>query len=145
MRRWCRWRGRRDDRGAVTRFLNVTLRLPVRDLPRTVAFYVDGLGFSARALWPQAEPTFALLQRDEARLQFYVAGRDPLEPVGHGTIFIDVTDGLEVHRAASARCTVEWGPEVYWYGRREVGFRDPDGYLIIISGRTDGPPTCTEP
>jgi len=27
------------------------------------------------------------------------------------------------------------GPEVSFYGRREFAFRDPDGYVIIISFR----------
>jgi hypothetical protein len=39
---------------------------------------------------------------------------------------------------------VDWGPEVYWYGRREFSFRDPDGYPIIISEETADPPTCLD-
>jgi hypothetical protein len=40
--------------------------------------------------------------------------------------------------------TVEWGPEVYSYGRRELGFRDPDGSWVILSEVTSDPPTCAE-
>ena len=36
------------------------------------------------------------------------------------------------------------GPEVYWYGRREFSFQDPDGYAVIISEPTSDPPDCTE-
>jgi len=42
------------------------------------------------------------------------------------------------------RVTVEWGPEVYFYQRREFAFRDPDGHLIIISEETDDPVTAAE-
>ena len=36
----------------------------------------------------------------------------------------------------------EWGPEVYFYHRREFAFRDPDGHWVILSEVTDDPPTC---
>ena len=47
-----------------------------------------------------------------------------------------------MHRALSGHLPIEWGPEVYWYGRREFAVRDPDGYLLIFSERTSDPPTC---
>jgi hypothetical protein len=40
---------------------------------------------------------------------------------------------------------IEWGPEVYSYGRREFAVRDPDGYLVIFTEPTDEAPTTTEP
>jgi hypothetical protein len=43
------------------------------------------------------------------------------------------------------RVAIEWGPEVYDYGRREFALRDPDGYLVIFSEETDDPPTTAEP
>jgi hypothetical protein len=40
--------------------------------------------------------------------------------------------------------TIEWGPEVYFYHRREFAFHDPDGHLIVISEETDDPVTAID-
>jgi len=102
----------------MTRFIGVAPRLPVADLNRTAGFYRDVLGFIVVSLWPDGSPSFAILARDEVHLQFYVANTaEPAEPVGHATIWIDVTDALAIHGALERRVAVEWGPEVYWYGR----------------------------
>ena len=36
---------------------------------------------------------------------------------------------------------VEWGPEVYGYGRREFAIKDCNGYLLTFSAPTSDPPT----
>ncbi len=127
----------------MTRMLNVSPRLPVADLGRTIAFYRDLLGFRAGGGWPADKPTFAILDRDGLALQFYVPG--PENPTtGVGTLSFDVEDALAVHAAVQDKVAIEWGPEVYWYGRREFSFKDPDGYAIIVSQTTDEPPTCVE-
>jgi catechol 2,3-dioxygenase-like lactoylglutathione lyase family enzyme len=126
------------------RFLKVMPRLPVTDLQQAIAFYKESLGFSVGSLWPEDAPRFALLDRDGVCIQFYVADASKGEPVGHGTLSFDVDDARVVHRALEGRATVEWGPEVYWYGRREFAIRDPNGYLIIISEETADPPTCQD-
>ena len=126
----------------MTRYLRVTPRLPVSDLTRTVEFYTAVLGFTAGDAWPQDRPTFAILVRDEVALHFYVA--DGAVSVGSGAIYIDVDDGERVFEHLAGRVAVDWGPEVYWYGRYEFSFKDPNGYDIVISQRTDRTPTCSE-
>jgi hypothetical protein len=64
--------------------------------------------------------------------------------VGHGTLSFDVNDARAIHATLQGRMTVEWGPEVYWYGRREFAVSDPSGYLIIFSEQTEDPPTCPD-
>lgn len=49
-----------------------------------------------------------------------------------------------MHGDIATRVAIEWGPEVYFYGRREFGFRDPDGNLIVLSEKTDAAVTCRE-
>ena len=133
----------RPDKGrSPARFLKVTPRLPVADLARTIGFYTEVLGFQAGPPWPADAPTFVLLQQDDMSLQFYTAEQPGTEPTGHATIYFDVSDVRAMHRALSGRLAVEWGPKVYWYGRREFAVRDPDGYLLIFSERTSDPPTC---
>ena len=60
------------------------------------------------------------------------------------TLYVDVTGALLLHEGLKKKVTIEWGPEVYAYQRREFAFRDPDGHLIIISEETDDPVTAAE-
>ena len=122
----------------MVRFLGASPRLPIRSLEGTLRFYEDILGFEAGDPWPEDDPTFVVMRRDDIVLQFSLA--QPGEAVGHVTIALNVSDARAVHAALGDRVTIEWGPAVYWYGRREFSFRDPDGYPIIISEETSDPP-----
>ena len=51
---------------------------------------------------------------------------------------------VSLHRELASKVPIEWGPEVYFYGRREFAVRDPDGNLIAFSAETSDPPTCRE-
>jgi uncharacterized glyoxalase superfamily protein PhnB len=77
------------------------------------------------------------MRRDNVVLQFILA--QPNESVGNVTISLNVDDALAIHQAVAGKVEIEWGPEVYWYGRREFSFRDPDGYALIISAETNDP------
>ncbi len=113
-------------------------RLPVDDLRRSVQFYVRHLGF--RACAPSADdPDLLVLERDGVELQLE---RSEGRPGQRTTLSFEVDDAGELHRRLDGRVAVEWGPEVYGYGRRELAIRDPDGHLLILSEPTDEPPTC---
>jgi catechol 2,3-dioxygenase-like lactoylglutathione lyase family enzyme len=126
----------------MARFLKVRPSLPVRNLARTIEFYTSMLDFEASVLWPADKPTFVILERDEIVLEFSVSEQS--NHCGFGAIRIDTDDARSVHAALADKVTIDWGPEVYWYGCREFSFRDPDGYAVIISERTSDPPDCTE-
>jgi catechol 2,3-dioxygenase-like lactoylglutathione lyase family enzyme len=126
----------------MARLLKVVPRLLVRNLARTIEFYTSVLDFETSGPWPADEPAFVILERDDTVLQFYVSEQS--DHCGFGTISIDTDDARSVHAAVAEKVTIEWGPEVYWYGRREFSFLDPDGYAVIISERTSDPPDCTE-
>lgn len=122
----------------------IEARLPVTDVARSAAFYEGILGFEIATLWPQQNPEFAILNRDGLRLQL---GQDPNAGSGSNasaTLWLDVEELAELHATVQNRTQVEWGPEVYSYGRREFGFRDPDGNWVILSEPTNEPPTCTD-
>jgi catechol 2,3-dioxygenase-like lactoylglutathione lyase family enzyme len=127
---------------AINRFLNVAPRLPVADLERTINFYSTLLGFECGALWPENSPRFVIMDRDRINVQFDQA--KPGMVLGNATISFDVDDALAMKEQLDGRLPIEWGPEVYWYGRREFAIRDPDGYLIIISEETGDQPTEEE-
>ncbi|HMW02717.1 MAG TPA: VOC family protein [Acidobacteriota bacterium] len=124
-------------------FFQVTPRVPVTDLRRTIDFYTQTLGFTEDVVWPEDQPTFCILTRDTVSLGFFVPDgcRSDTKP-GTCDLYIEVDGAQELHAELKDKLTIEWGPEVYAYGRREFAFRDPDGYLIIVTEETDDPPTC---
>jgi catechol 2,3-dioxygenase-like lactoylglutathione lyase family enzyme len=127
----------------TARLLSVLPRLPVRNLTRTIEFYTSVLDFKMNGSpSPANEPTFVILARDGVVLQFHVSEQS--DQCGFAAISIDTDDARSVHAAVADKVTIDWGPEVYWYGRREFSFKDPDGYAVIISEHTDDPPDCTE-
>jgi len=129
----------------MPRFTQVTPRLPVKDLRRTIDFYVGQLGFVTDVLWPEREPTFAILCRDTTSLGFFEPNEHQRGAMGYAELYIQVTDALALHDWLAQRVAIEWGPEIYSYGRREFAFRDPDGYLVILTEPIDEPPTPDEP
>ena len=127
---------------AKPKFKSATPRLPIADAHRTIKFYAEVLGFQASP-WPEDAPTFLLLDRDKVRLAFdIVPGRQPQSGEPAAGFYLEVEDVRALHQAIKAKVAVEWGPEVYHYGRREFAVRDPDGYLIIFTEKTKDPPTC---
>jgi len=119
--------------------------LHTADFRRSVAFYRDVLGFTIEATFPAENPSFAIMSRDGVGLQ--IGGIDAGKADGERptcTLYFDVTDARALHAALQTRVKIEWGPEVYFYHRREFAFRDPDGHLIILSEETDDPVTFTE-
>jgi catechol 2,3-dioxygenase-like lactoylglutathione lyase family enzyme len=127
------------------RFTGVTPRLPVADLRRTVAFYTAFLNFQLSVLWPEDNPTFVILDRDSVSLGFFTpdAHRGAIT-IGTADLYIATEDVCGLHEELRNAIPIEWGPEVYFYGRREFAVRDPDGYLLIFTEPTDDPPTCPE-
>jgi catechol 2,3-dioxygenase-like lactoylglutathione lyase family enzyme len=129
----------------VARFNSLEPRLHISDFNRSVAFYRDVLGFEVLSIFPEQEPSFALLARDGVGLQ--IGGIDTTKSPANPptvTLYFDVSDALALLDALKGKVTIEWGPEVYFYQRREFAFRDPDGHLVIVSEETDDPVTCVE-
>ena len=126
-------------------FRSVTPRLPVRDLPRAIAFYTDRLGFRVDVCWPPNQPTFAILVREAVSVGFFEPSEHQPGPIGYAELYIEVSDAAALASQLRAEIPIEWGPEVYAYGRREFAVRDPHGYLVIFTEPTDDPPTTEEP
>ena len=129
----------------MPRFNSLEPRLHIADFARSLAFYRDVVGFEVLALFPEDNPSFALMARDGVGLQ--IGGVDAAKTDGAApsvTLYFDVADANGVHAQLKDRVKIEWGPEVYFYHRREFAFHDPDGHLIIISEETDDPVTAAE-
>lgn len=125
----------------MTTIKAIEARLPVTDVRASAAFYSQVLGFDVGTLWPEDSPEFAILSRDGLRLQL---GLSDLPAVGSCTLCFDVTDASAMHSKLKDKVKIDWGPEVYFYHRREFAFRDPDGHTIIVSEVTSDPVTCEE-
>lgn len=119
----------------------IEARLPVTDVRASASFYSDMLGLDIATLWPDDSPEFAILTRDGLRLQL---GRGDRSEIGSSTLCFDVSDAISVHSKIKDKVKIDWGPEVYFYHRREFAFRDPDGHTIIVSEVTSDPVTCSE-
>ena len=129
----------------MPQFLTIEPRLHVHDFGRALAFYRDVLGFDVTTLFPPQRPTFAMLRRDRACLQLGGIGGDRVQDSPSTcSLWIDSADVRGLLARLQGRVAVEWGPEVYFYGRREFGIRDPDGNLLVFSEATSDPPTCRE-
>ena len=89
-------------------------------------------------------PEFAILSRDGLRLQPGRKDKADAEPHASCTLWLDVEELAALCSTVKERAAIEWGPEVYPYGRRVLGFRDPDGNLVILSEVTADPPTCEQ-
>jgi catechol 2,3-dioxygenase-like lactoylglutathione lyase family enzyme len=129
----------------LTRLERVTPRLPVVSIIRTITFYRDVLGFSVGVAWPDDRPTFVIMSRDGVSVGFFEPNEHQPGPPGYAELYIEAEGVVPLHEQLKERVAIEWGPEVYSYGRREFAIRDPDGHLVIFTEETTEPPTTHEP
>ena len=122
----------------------IEARLPVADVGRSATFFMKTLGFHVETLWPRQNPEFAILNRDGLRLQLGRNESADSESISSATLWLDVEELTTFYASVQHQTDIEWGPEVYSYGRREFGFRDPDGNRVILSEVTNDPPTCVD-
>jgi catechol 2,3-dioxygenase-like lactoylglutathione lyase family enzyme len=124
---------------AAVAFRGVTPFLKTVDLPRTIEFYINLLGFVVDSQWPADKPTNCMLDNGHVHLAF---GTDPQNwypaPGLSGQLWIDVDDVDALHASLVGKVTIEWGPEDYGYGRREFAVKDCNGYLLTFSSPTSG-------
>jgi len=130
-------------------FTDITPNLIVSDIDRSTAFYRDLLGFSVVTTVPDSGPfVFVWLQRDgvnvflnargpaEAELALW-AGRKP----GAMSMFMmlaapGIADGIDALFAAiDGKANVIMPLKDQFYGMREFGIEDPDGYVIFFAQR----------
>jgi uncharacterized glyoxalase superfamily protein PhnB len=112
--------------------------LRVLDIPRSVAFYRDVIGFAERSTYT-----------DEAGTPSVVLGWGPVEllvstgdhlggpPAFTGTLYLRVVGVTELYDRVKDRVELVWPLEGMPYGTREFGVRDPDGYVIAFAQEQD--------
>lgn len=129
------------------KFADVNPNLVVADVERSVAFYRDVLGFSVFATVPESGPlAFAWMQRDNVNV-FLNSAESVKEHAtiasraigGTNTLFIvleagTVAEGVDAMLASiGGRAKVFMPLKDQFYGMREFGIEDPDGYAIFFA------------
>ena len=125
----------------MLRALVPMLRVP--DVPATVAWYRDTLGFSAHA---DGSDGWACLERDgiELMLSAFNAHEGDEATAFTGSLYLrcdDVDAWWDRLRDIAPVC---YPIENFDYGMREFAVRDPNGFLLQFGQPTDDPPDTHE-
>jgi uncharacterized glyoxalase superfamily protein PhnB len=123
-------------------FKKLTPNLLVANVERSLAFYVDTLGFERGLTVPDASPlVFASVTSGSVEVFFNDAATAVKEypgftgkPIGAtGTLFIEV-DGVDaLHDRLKSTVRIVMPIVTQFYGLREFAFEDPDGYVITFA------------
>jgi lactoylglutathione lyase len=132
-------------------FKKLTPNLVVASVERSLAFYVDVLGFERGMTVPDQSPfVFASVTSGSVEVFFNDAATAIKEyasfagkPIGAtATMFIEVDgspeSGLNIdalHDRLKTRAKITMPLVTQFYGMREFAIEDPDGYLITFAQR----------
>ncbi|MBI5834944.1 MAG: VOC family protein [Armatimonadetes bacterium] len=132
----------------------ITAMLSVADVDRSLAFYVDKLGFTqtGRMAHDDGPAFWANIERDGQHIMLH-AGHDhdaegndiPLQraPDGHrdAGLYIYTDDIAALHADLVARGLDVPAPEARFYGMKDTHVFDPDGFAVQFGEPTDEVPS----
>lgn len=114
------------------------------DMRGTIQFYTEVLGFRLHSSWPQDDPCWCDLARDAVSIMFYTQDPHDTGPLAlTGRLYFRTDDVMSIYDAVKLHTNVFEGPEVHFYGMKEIAIRDNNGYTLVFAQPTDEPPTCT--
>ena len=128
----------------MTSFTKLTPNLLVASVERSLAFYVETLGFARGMTVPDASPfAFASVTSGTIEIFFNDAAGAIEEypgfagtPIGcSGTLFIEVVGVDALHDRLKPAVKMVMPIETKFYGMREFAIADPDGYVITFAER----------
>jgi lactoylglutathione lyase len=137
-------------RSISMKLTGVTPNLIVSDMDRSTAFYRDVLGFSVVTTVPEQAPfVFVWLERDGIKVFLNAAAgvKDDVPELGTraiggtNTLYMileadSVAQGIDaLFRAVDGKARVVMPLKDQFYGMREFGITDPDGYVIFFAQR----------
>jgi lactoylglutathione lyase len=125
-------------------FKKLTPNLLVANVERSLAFYVDTLGFERGMTVPDASPfVFAsvtggpveiFLNDAATAVKEYPAFND--RPIGAtGTLYIEVEGVDALHDQLKSTVKIVMPIATQFYGMREFAIADPDGYVLTFAER----------
>lgn len=119
------------------------------DLPRTIRFYVEKLGFNCNSLAGNP-PVWCDLDRDGVSIMFNAPPRDciqtdvPRSAKDYQILYFNTPDAAALHAEFTSRGLSPTPLRVTTYGMKEFELRDPDDYWLWFGQPTDDPPTVTD-
>ena len=125
-------------------FKKLTPNLLVVNVERSLAFYVDTLGFARGMTVPDASPfVFASVTSGDVEIFLNDAATAVKEypafagkPIGAtGTMYIEVEGVDALHERLRSGVTITMPLVTQFYGAREFAIQDPDGYVITFAQR----------
>jgi uncharacterized glyoxalase superfamily protein PhnB len=125
-------------------FKKLTPNLVVANVERSLAFYVDRLGFERGMTVPEESPfVFASVTSGTVEIFLNDAATAVKEypgfagkPLGAtGTMFIEVEGVDAIHDRLKPHVTIVMPIVTQSYGMREFAIEDPDGYVITFAER----------
>jgi len=128
-------------------FAKLTPNLVVANVERSLAFYVDTLGFTRGLTVPDASPfVFASVTSGAVEIFFNDAAVAIKEypafanrPIGAtATMFIEMEGVDALHERLAGSVKVVMPLVTQFYGLREFAIEDPDGYIITFAERVNG-------
>ena len=128
----------------MPQFKKLTPNLLVANVERSLAFYVDTLGFARGMTVPDASPfLFASVTSGGVEIFFNDAAAAVKEypafagkPIGAtGTMYIELEGVEALHERIKSRVTITIPLVTQFYGMREFSILDPDGYVITFAER----------
>ena len=132
---------------ATSTFKKLTPNLLVANVERSLAFYVDVLGFARGLPVPEESPfVFASVTAGSVEIFFNDASTAIAEypgfggkPIGAtGTMFIEVEGVDALHERLQQAAKIVMPLVTQFYGMREFAIEDPDGYVITFAERVNG-------
>jgi uncharacterized glyoxalase superfamily protein PhnB len=128
----------------MPQFKKLTPNLLVSNLERSLAFYVDTLGFERGMTVPDAPPfVFASVTSEPVEIFLNDAATAAKEypafagkPIGAtGTLYIEVEGVDALHDRIKSAVTIVMPLATQFYGMREFAIEDPDGYVLTFGER----------
>ena len=125
-------------------FKKLTPNLLVSNVERSLAFYVDTLGFERGITVPDASPfVFASVTSEPVEIFLNDAATAVKEypafagrPIGAtGTLYIEVEGVDALHDRLKSQVKIVIPIATQFYGMREFAIADPDGYVITFAER----------
>ena len=125
-------------------FKKLTPNLLVANVERSLAFYVDTLGFARSMTVPEQSP-FVFAAVTSGSIEIFVNDASTAvkeypafvgKPIGAtGTMFIEVEGVDAIHDRLKSRVKIVMPIVTQFYGMREFAIEDPDGYVITFAER----------
>jgi uncharacterized glyoxalase superfamily protein PhnB len=114
---------------------NLQPLLHVRDLPATIAFWRDVLGFRVNGVFPEEAPTWCGMHSGNARIMF--SSFDGVEPALTGQIYLYPDDIDAVWAKLKDLVPVVEPLHVTAYDMREFSIRDPNGFTLAFGASSE--------